>query len=63
MDQIAAGDDSPRSAFKRARDRSLKELGESFVSQQLSQKISEANRSQSPSPAPGLHKIVMAYAA
>jgi len=34
MDEIAAaGDESPRSAFKRARDRSLKELGESFPSQ------------------------------
>jgi len=32
LDEIAAGNESPRSAFKRARDKSLKELGESFVS-------------------------------
>lgn len=30
---------SPRSAFKRARDQSLKELGESFVSQQISDNL------------------------
>ena len=40
--QILEEEESPRSAFKKARDRSLKELGEGFASQDMSD-----NRSKS----------------
>ena len=42
--------DSPRSAFKKLRDASLKELTGSFVSGQLSAKVSAKSASRSPSP-------------
>ena len=50
MEEDDDGAKSPRSAFKRARDKSLKELEETFVSQQLSEKISMRKDNKSKSP-------------